>query len=116
MTSVEAILSDTHAVALQCKSIHYSHNALRTYSMQYATVLVKLLPSESDSWELLGSQFNVENKLGEGNYGVVYKGSLSTDVSTAPAQRHMDTMAQEGKSPYTVAIKILKGEIANWMV
>ena len=81
--------------------------------MQYATVLVKLLPSESDSWELLGSQFSAGTKLGEGNYGVVYKGALSTDVSTAPAVRHMDKMEQEGKSPYTVAIKILKGESAG---
>ena len=81
--------------------------------MQYATVLVKLLPSKSDPWELFGSQFKVGTILGEGNYGVVYKGSLSTDVSTAPAQRHMDKMAQEGKSPYTVAIKLLKGETAG---
>ena len=77
--------------------------------MQYATVLVKLLPSKRDPWELLGSQFTVGIKLGEGNYGVVYKGTLFMDVSTAPVQKHVDKMTQEGKNPYIVAIKLLKG-------
>ena len=85
------------------RTLHY------TTFMQYATVLVKLLPSKRDPWELLGSQFKVGTKLGEGNYGVVYKGTLSMDVSTAPVQKHMDKMTQEGKNPYTVAIKLLKG-------
>lgn len=35
--------------------------------------------------------------------------ALYPDVSTAPGKRHMDKMAQEGRSPYTVAIKLLKG-------
>ena len=88
--------------------IHYSTLHYTTF-MQYATVLVKLLPSKRDPWELLGYQFRVGTKLGEGNYGVVYKGTLSMDVSTAPVQKHMDKMTQEGKNPYTVAIKLLKG-------
>jgi len=89
-------------------NMHYSTLHYTTF-MQYATVLVKLLPSKRDPWELLGSQFKVGTKLGEGNYGVVYKGTLSMDVSTAPVQKHMDKMTLEGKNPYTVAIKLLKG-------
>lgn len=83
--------------------------------MQYSTVLVRLLPSRGDPWEIHGSQFKVGTKLGEGNYGVVYKGALATDTSTPPAQRHMDKMVQEGKSPYTVAIKLLKG-VPAWLL
>ena len=78
--------------------------------MQYATVLVKLLPSKRDSWELLGSQFKIGTMLGEGNYGVVYKGMLSMDVTTTATKRHKSKMVHTGKSPYTVAIKLLKGE------
>ena len=93
--------------------IYYVNIYLR---MQYSTVLVRLLPSTSDPWEIHGSQFKVGTKLGEGNYGVVYKGALATDTSTPPAQRHMDKMTQEGKSPYTVAIKLLKGMPAGYLV
>ena len=83
---------------------------------QYSADLVKLLPTKSDPWELLGSQFKVGTKLGEGNYGLVYKGTLSMDITTAPAQRHKDTMTREGKCPYTVAIKLLKGARTYWIV
>ena len=70
---------------------------------------MKLLPSKSDQWELLNSHFQVGTKLGEGNYGQVYKGTLSVDVATAPAKKYVMMRTQEGKSPYTVAIKLLKG-------
>ena len=77
--------------------------------VQYSTALVKLLPSKGDHWEVLGSHFKVGTKLGEGNYGLVYKGTLSMDVATAPAKRHIDKMTREGKPSYTVAVKLLKG-------
>ena len=77
--------------------------------MQYSPDHVKLLPSIKDKWELHCSQFKVGTKLGEGNYGVVYKGTLSMDVATVPAKRHIDNMTREGKPPYTVAVKLLKG-------
>ena len=70
---------------------------------------MKLLPSKGDQWELLNSHFKVGTKLGEGYYGQVYKGTLSVDVATAPAKRYVIMRTQEGKSPYTVAIKLLKG-------
>ena len=50
-----------------------------------------------------------EFKLGEGNYGHVYKGTLSMDVATAPAKRYIATQTRDGKPPYSVAIKLLKG-------
>ena len=80
-------------------------------SLQYSRALAKLLPSKGDEWELFSSQFKVGTKLGEGNYGQVYKGTLSMDVATAPAKKYMAMQMQEGKSPYTVAIKLLKGGV-----
>ena len=47
--------------------------------------------------------------MGEGNYGHVYKGTLSMDVAMAPAKRYIATQTRDGKPPYTVAIKLLKG-------
>ena len=78
-------------------------------STQFSTELVKLLPSKGDQWEIPGSHFKVGIKLGEGNYGQVYRGTLSMEVATGPAKKYIVTGAQEGKSPYTVAIKLLKG-------
>ena len=80
---------------------------------QFSTQLVRLLPSKGDRWELLNSNFKVGIKLGEGNYGQVYKGALSVEVATAPAKRYITTGAQKGNSPYTVAIKLLKGALAS---
>ena len=93
----------------QMHTLHYITLHYMLPLTQYSTKLLKLLPSKSDPWELLGSQFKVGTKLGEGNYGLVYKGTLSLDISTAPAQRHKDRMTRDGRCPYTVAIKLLKG-------
>ena len=78
---------------------------------QFSPDLVKFIPSKKDRWELLGCHFQVGTELGEGNFGKVYKGTLSVDVATAPAKRHIRKMTQEGKPPYTVAIKLLKGAV-----
>lgn len=77
--------------------------------LQYSTALMRLMPTKRDEWELSGSHFKVDAKLGEGNFGLVYQGALSMDVSTELAKRHIQRMTLEGKAPYTVAIKILKG-------
>ena len=79
------------------------------FIMQYSTALMRLLPTKRDEWELFGSHFKVDTKLGEGNFGLVYQGTLSMDVDTELAKRHIERMTREGKPPYTVAIKILKG-------
>ena len=74
---------------------------------------MKLLPSKGDKWELLGIQFRVGSKLGEGNYGLVYKGKLSIAISTVPVKKYMERMTKDGKSPYTVAVKLLKGALQS---
>ena len=77
--------------------------------MQYSATLMRLMPTKRDEWELSGSHFKVDTKLGQGNFGLVYQGTLSVDVNTELAKRHIEKMTHEGKAPYTVAIKILKG-------
>ena len=91
--------------------MHMLPIVLCTYILQsqFSTDLVKLLPSKGDQWELLGSHFKVGTKLGEGNYGQVYKGILSMDVATAPTKKYTARQTRDGKPPYTVAIKLLKG-------
>ena len=76
---------------------------------QFSPALVKLLPSKGDQWELVHSHFKTAAKIGEGNYGQVYKGTLSMEVATAPAKRYIGRQTRCGKQPYTVAIKLLKG-------
>ena len=99
---------------IPCSDTHACGRHIILPLTQYSADLVKLLPTKSDPWELLGSQFKVGTKLGEGNYGLVYRGKLSMDTSTAPAQRHKDRMTREGKCPYTVAIKLLKGALIEY--
>ena len=74
---------------------------------------MKLLPSKGDQWELLSSNFKIGTKLGEGNYGRVYKGTLSVDVATSPAKRYIARQTGRGKLVDTVAIKLLKGAQFN---
>ena len=76
---------------------------------QFSTALAKLLPSKGDQWELFSSHFKIGTKLGEGNYGQVYNGTLSMDVATEPAMRYIARQTRDGMPPYTVAIKLLKG-------
>ena len=79
------------------------------HQSQFSSALAKLLASKGDKWEMRVSHFKIGNKLGEGNYGQVYKGILSMDVATAPAKRYIARQTNCGKSPYAVAIKLLKG-------
>ena len=76
---------------------------------QFSPALVRFLPSKGDQWEMVSSHFKVGAKLGEGNYGQVYKGTLSEDVATAPSKVYIAKQTKNGKQPYTVAIKLLKG-------
>ena len=76
---------------------------------QFSPALVQLLPAKGDQWELVSSHFKIGAKLGEGNYGQVYKGTLSMKVATLPAKTYIARQTTSGKQPYTVAVKLLKG-------
>ena len=58
---------------------------------------------------MVSSHFKIGAKLGEGNYGQVYKGTLSVDIAMTPAKTYIARQTLNGKPPYTVAIKLLKG-------
>ena len=58
---------------------------------------------------MVSSHFKIGAKLGEGNYGQVYKGTLSVDIAMTPAKVYIARQTLNGKPPYTVAIKLLKG-------
>ena len=105
VTTIHVLYNSITQMEVTCWNATYTLQYSTLYHMQDATVV----PLKCDPWELLGSQFTVGTKLGEGNYGVVYKGTLSMGGSTISVQKHMDKMTQEGKNPYTVAIKLLKG-------
>ena len=60
-------------------------------------------------WELLPSDVTVDDKIGYGTFGQVEKGVLSVNVATKMARKHIRITRAEGKYPYTVAVKTLKG-------
>ena len=91
--------------------VHITMYIFQQCVIQYSTTLMRLLPTKRDEWELFGSHFRVDTKLGEGNFGVVYQGTLNMDIDTQPAKRHIERMVREEKPSYTVAVKILKGRV-----
>ena len=91
---------------------NFEHNITRELipiNSQFSPALVQLLPVKGDQWELVSSHFKIGAKLGEGNYGQVYKGTLSMKVATIPAKAYIARQTTSGKQPYTVAVKLLKG-------
>ena len=54
----------------------------------------------------------MNNKLGEGNFGEVYKATLSSDSSSPRAKKYAETMnlLTKAKTPCFVAIKVLKSK------
>ena len=94
---------------LLCVYLYEHKNGPIPVCLQFSPVLVQLLPTKGDQWELVSSHFKIGAKLGEGNYGQVYKGTLSVEVSTTPAKIYIARQITSGKQPYTVAVKLLKG-------
>ena len=64
----------------------------------------------SDTWELSQSGIEIGNQLGQGEYGVVFKGQLSTTAMSPWINAHKREMEFEGKSHLTVAVKMLRRE------
>ena len=61
-----------------------------------------------DVWEILRCEIEVGDKLGQGNYGAVFRGQLSVAAMTPKIYAHKQEMEFEGKSHLTVAVKLLR--------
>ena len=69
-----------------------------------------LSDANGDAWELSRSVITVGDKLGQGNYGAVFKGKLSVTAMSPRIYAHKQEMEFEGKSHLTVAVKMLRSE------
>ena len=61
-----------------------------------------------DVWEILRCEIEVGDKLGQGNYGAVFRGQLSMLAMSPRIYAHKQEMEFEGKSCLTVAVKMLR--------
>ena len=69
--------------------------------------------STEDDWEVDPDHIFVKEKLGEGSFGEVYRGQLTSDVKCLRAKKHVEDMCFVGKKEErscSVAIKLLKSE------
>ena len=72
------------------------------------TQVVNLLKTSEDAWEIPRSEIEVGDKLGQGNYGSVFKGRLSLEVMSPKIHAHKQEMELEGNSHVNVAVKMLR--------
>ena len=63
-----------------------------------------------DSWEVARCDIEIGVKLGQGNYGAVFRGQLSMMAMSPKIYAHKQEMESEGKSHLTVAVKMLRRE------
>ena len=63
----------------------------------------------ADEWEIEKSHFKIQDEIGSGNYGSVYRGYLTLSARSDPVGRHQKIMMHEGKSTVLVAAKSIKG-------
>ena len=66
------------------------------------------LSTTEDSWEISRCEIEVGDKLGQGNYGAVFRGQLSLEAMSPKIYAYKQEMEFEGKSHLTVAVKLLR--------
>ena len=69
-----------------------------------------------DGWEIPRSEIELGDKLGEGNYGAVFKGQLTVKAMTPKINTYKKEMDFEGKSHLSVAVKMLRCKLNLHMV
>ena len=72
------------------------------------TQVVHFLNISAEEWEIPGSDIEVGDKLGQGNYGSVFKGQLTVTAMSPMIHAHKKEMDFEGKSHLKVAVKMLQ--------
>ena len=94
-----------HACDSIFKTLHIkcnnSVNTLHTQVMHFSNATV-------DDWEIPRSEIEVGIKIGQGNYGTVFRGQLTMTAMSPRIHAHKQQMEFEGKSHYIVALKILQ--------
>ena len=68
---------------------------------------MNIIESE-DAWEIPRSEIEVGDKLGQGNYGSVFKGQLTVTAMSPRIYAHIKEVEFEGKSYLNVAVKMLR--------
>ena len=76
--------------------------------MWVITQVVRLLDATEEEWEISRSEVELGDKLGQGNYGAVFKGQLTVAAMTPMIYVHKKETDFEGKSHLTVAVKMLR--------
>ena len=61
-----------------------------------------------DAWEIPRSEIEVGDKLGQGNYGAVFKGQLTVAAMSPRIYAYKKEMDFEGKSHLNIAVKMLR--------
>ena len=70
--------------------------------------MIRLHTANEDAWEISREEIELGDKLGQGNYGVVFKGELTVTAMSPMIYAHKKEMNFEGKSHLTVAVKLLQ--------
>ena len=78
--------------------------------MLVITQVVRLLDATEEEWEISRSEVDLGDKLGQGNYGAVFKGQLTVTAMTPIIHTHKKEMDFEGKSHLSVAVKMLRSK------
>ena len=76
----------------------------------YILQVVRLLDDTEEEWEISRSEIELGDKLGQGNYGAVFKGRLTVTAMTPKINTYKKEMDFEGKSHLSVAVKMLRSK------
>ena len=76
----------------------------------FISQVVRILDTADEEWEIPRSEIEVGEKLGQGNYGSVFKGQLTVTAMSPTIHAHKKEMDFEGKSHLQVALKMLRGK------
>ena len=74
----------------------------------FITQVVRFLDATEEKWEISRCEIEIGDKLGQGNYGAVFKGQLTVTAMSPIIHAHKKEMDFEGKSHLTVAVKMLR--------
>ena len=103
-------LQFVHSVSCSCRNIQI-RSYITNYFRQYVLCVVLCYSIVTfDTWEILPSAAKLNEKIGEGAFGAVYRGNLSRDVYRKTPYHKLNRRNLERKDTRNVvAIKRLKG-------